>query len=106
MKSPTTKQEYWDLIDIHWDDLMHLMNLYLPTFKPFWIDKTPIDKLLGDYIRELKETRNPRIARCFNACWFNVPEENGSEGIHRGWEVLVMLCREEWALVEGRELDQ
>jgi hypothetical protein len=106
IKSPTTCEEYWFLVDVYWKQLQRMINLYLPTFHKKWITGESLEKTLWEYIVELKETRNPRIARVFNACWFNVPSDNSSEGIHEGYHVLCLLCTEEWALIEGRELDE
>ena|ERR1700733_3448573 len=100
-KSPTNSIDYWNTIDNHWDNISHILNVYLPTFRKFWIDKTSLDKTLGEYLIELKETRNPRLVRALSAAYWNVPEEN-EEGLV-GLEVLRGLVWDENYLYEARE---
>jgi hypothetical protein len=102
-KSPSNATEYWNIVDTHWDDLFHILNVYLPTFSSKWIDGTQLDKPLGEYITELKETRNGRLVRVLNAAWFAVPDNKSSEGEHTGWNILCDLCSEEYVLHEPKE---
>lgn len=101
-KSPTNKQEYWKIVDTYWDDIFRILNIYLPTFSNKWIDETPLDKTLGEYIIDLKESNNPRIVRAFNAAWFAAPDSVGIWD-HSGWGALCDLCSEEWCLYEEKE---
>lgn len=98
---PTNKNEYWDLIDKHWNDIFLILNVYLPTFRKFWIDKTPLDKPLGEYLIELKNTRNPRLVRALSAAHWNIPIEN-EEGLP-GLDVLKELLWDENFLYEEKE---
>lgn len=105
-KSPVNSKEYWEIINKYWDDIFHIINLYLPTFQNRWVDGTPLDKSLGNYIIELKNSQNPRIVRAFNAAWWNCPDENSGEWAHKSWYVLCDLCSEEWCLHEEKEPDE
>ena len=102
-KSPTNKKEYWEIVNNYWTEIESILNNYLPTFNNKWIDKTDLNKSLGEYINELRENQNPRIVRAFNAAWFACPEENSGEWKHKGWNVLCNLCSEEWALIDEKE---
>lgn len=104
-KSPTNAREYWDNVNAYWEDISHILNVYLPTFKNRWIDGTPLDKTLGEHIIELRETRNPKLVRAFNAAWWNCPEENSGEWAHKSWLIFRDLCAEEWCLHEEKELE-
>lgn len=99
--SPTNSKTYWDIIDTNWDNISHILNIYLPTFRSFWIDKTPLSKNLGEYIVELKETRNSRIVRAFSAAYWNIPEENEEKLV--GLDVLRGLVWDENYLHEEKE---
>jgi len=107
-KSPTNIKEYWTIVDDHWNYLQHILNIYLNTSSKQWIDGSPlnvVDNNLGDYLLHLKQTKNPRLVRAFNAAWFNCPEENSGEWAHQAWNVLCVLCSEEWCLHEEKEED-
>lgn len=105
-KSPTCPEEYWNNVNIYWDDILHIINVYLPTFSKKWIDGTNLDTTLGDHIAELKATRNPKLVRALNAAWWNCPEEKSGDWAHDSWYVLCDLCSEEWCLHEPKELDE
>ena len=104
-KSPVNIQEYWDIVNKHWDNIFHIINIYLPTFQNRWIDGTSLDKSLGDYIIELKESRNPRIVRAFNAAWWNIPESIPTNEIP-SWTQCYDLCVMEYRLYEDMETDE
>lgn len=101
-KSPTSIKEYWSIVDVYWKDIFHILNLYLPTFNNKWIDGTELPKTLGEFLLELKESRNPRLVRAFNAAWFNAPDDVG-DCSHPSWDKFYDLCREEWCLIEEKE---
>ena len=104
-KSPNNATEYWSIINIYWEDIFHMLNLYLPTHMKQWIDGTSLNISLGDYIIELKENKNPRLVRALNAALWNCPEENSGEWAHKSWNVLHNLCLEEYVLFEEKELN-
>lgn len=102
-KSPTSRKTYWDIVNACWEDIRHIMDLHLPTFGNKWIDGTPLDKTLGEYIEELRIEQNPKLVRAFNSAWWNCPEENSGEWAHKSWNEFYVLCSEEWCLFEERE---
>lgn len=102
-KSPSNATEYWAIVDYYWDDINHILNIYLNTYARFWIDNTLLPTTLGEYITTLKETRNPRLCRVLHSAWWNCPEEKSHEADHKGWNVLCDLCSEEYVLYEPKE---
>jgi hypothetical protein len=90
-KTPTNKAEYWTTVDMYWDDLFSILQTYLFVNLNKWIDQTDLPKTLEDYLLELKETKNPKLARAFNAAWYNIPEEKVCEEIP-AWAQFYDLC--------------
>jgi len=102
-KSPTNKTEYWNIINIYWNDIFHILNIYLPTFRKFWIDKSKLDKTLGEYLIELKDTKNPKLIRAISAGLWNIPIENEGELLDKGLLVMRDLVESESFLWEELE---
>jgi hypothetical protein len=100
-RSPTNPDEYWRIVNDNWDALFYILNIYLPTFRAFWIDKTPLDTTLGEYLLELRRTHNVRLARAFSAAWWAVPEDR--EHDYEGFSVLKDLVMAEAFLLEPME---
>lgn len=103
--TPNNSQEYWQIVDDNWNDIKHILNLYLPTFQAQWIDKTTLSISLGEYIEELKNAQNPRLVRVFNAAWFAAPDDIGIWS-HKSWGILCDLCSEEYVLYEPKEVER
>jgi hypothetical protein len=102
-RSPTNPTEYWNIVDAYWNDIFHILNIYLPTFRNFWIDKTKLNKTLGEYLIELKDTRNPKLVRAISAGLWNIPEENEGELLDKGLLVMRDLVESEVFLYEELE---
>lgn len=105
---PQNKAEYWALVDKHWDDIIRLVDIYLPSFGKKYIDGSKLDKTLHDYVVELKETRNPRIVRVLNALWFNLPDEKPPNEIPSHtqlWDMCILEHRL-YEAVESKEIDE
>jgi hypothetical protein len=103
-KSPTNSIEYWNIVNTYWEDIRLILDLYLPTFKNQWIDGSELDRTLGEYIEILREEKNPRIVRVFNAAWFAAPDDMGIWN-NSSWGKFCDLCSEEWCLHEEKETD-
>jgi hypothetical protein len=100
--SPKTKEEYWNIVNLYWKDIRFILDLYLPTFKKQYIDLSPLNSTLGEYIEELKVSRNPRIARVFNAAFWNIPETIPTNEIS-SYAQFYDLCTKEYRLYEDFE---
>lgn len=103
-KSPTNKLMYWEIVNNHWDDISHILNMYLPTFSNKWIDGTILEKPLGEYLEDLRKEQSPRLVRALNAAWWNAPDDMGIWE-NPSWGKFCDLCSEEWCLLEEREED-
>ena len=103
---PTTKEEYWEIIDEHWDALLGVIGSYLPLNSMEIINEencevVPSEKEMWRHILKLKEDRDPHIARYFFAVWDAAPDQ---PYIHQGaWDILCNLCSEEYVLDENED---
>lgn len=102
-KSPTNKTEYWNVINNNWNNIFYILNIYLPTFRKFWIDKTQLNTTLGEYLTELKNQHNPKLIRAISAALWNIPEEQEGELLDKGLLVMRDLIESECFLWEEKE---
>lgn len=103
-KSPLNAFQYWNIVEIYWNDIFRILNLYLPTFSKKWIDGNQLDITLGDFLIQLKEDKNPRLVRAFNAAIWEIPLEIG-EWDYPSLNILKDLCYNECFLYEEKEDD-
>lgn len=89
--TPKNKEEYWFIVNEHWRDIFVILNQHLPLSKNEWIDNTPINKMLGEYILELKDKKNPRLARVLNAALYYIPKETQKYALP-SWAQFYDLC--------------
>lgn len=103
-KTPQNTEDYWNIINIYWNDLNHILNVYLPTYQNKWIDGSKIDKSLQEYLLELKNNKNNKLVRALNAAYFFAPEENSGEWFHKSWNILCdLIYNEDHCLNEEKE---
>lgn len=83
---PTTKEEYWQLVDQHWQDLYNILAMFLPKEQLATADN-------------LRLQQDPQLSHLFNEAWWNAPD---SPSIHSipSWYVLCNLCSESYVLME------
>jgi hypothetical protein len=86
---PKTKEEYWNIVDQHWENLYDILFMYLP--------KEEVAK--ADNLRLAKDRK---IANLFNDAWFAAPDHRSIHSIP-SWHVLCDLCSESYVLYEGEE---
>jgi hypothetical protein len=103
---PKTAEEWWALVETHWDDLETIIFTYMDCNTP--ANDPPGDvsgKITGrnigeeiKYLRKIKDGH--KLARYFNGAWGLAPDQ---PGIHRipGWHALCDLCSEEYVLDEN-----
>lgn len=89
---PKNEEEYWNIVDSHWDKLYDILACFLPRERLATADN-------------LRLSKDPKIARLFNEAWFNAPD---SPSIHSipAWHVLCDLCSESHVLHEDEEEDE
>jgi hypothetical protein len=83
---PTSKDEYWKIVDTYWDNLYNILVRFLPK-----------EKLIeADNLRLIK---SPELASLFNTAWANAPDHISIHSIP-SWHVLCDLCSESYVLHE------
>jgi hypothetical protein len=102
MSYPKTKEEYWDLIDLHWMNLQEIFWLYLPMSEAVDYRKQPIDRRMCIEVNRLRDERSDILPRYFHAAWAAAPDSFHIHSIP-SWGVLCDLCSEEYVLHEQDE---
>lgn len=103
MTAPTNPNEWWELLDNHWGDILQCFeNVGAPMDDNVWSDGIGKEAIPHDYsllvtLEKLKESRDPKMARMLYLCWLAAPDK---PYIHewKSWGVLCDLCSEEWCL--------
>ena len=122
---PTTKEQYWELVNKHWDVLSNLISIYHPGYgkrnhyhkitaqRAENICEKIREEILDDWqignecpvkiAEQHKINRSDQIVSIFNQTWFGMPEsyEVRSEP---GFGLLCDLCSESWCLEEPGEI--
>jgi len=88
---PKTKEEYWLLVDAHWEDLYDILFRFLP--------KSELAQ--ADYLRLNMDSE---ISRLFQHAWENAPDSRSIHSIP-SWNILCNLCSESYVLYEDPDDD-
>jgi hypothetical protein len=85
---PSNKEEYWQLVDQHWEDLFDIIFRFAPEFAK-----------LAD---EARLKKDDRLSSIFEEAWGNAPD---SPHIHYipSWNILCNLCSEAYVLYDYDE---
>lgn len=86
---PTNREEYWQIVEEHWDNLKDILDRFLPAE-----DVAKAEQMRTDKNREL--------AHLFNDAWFNAPDNRSIHSIP-SWHVLCDLCSESYVLYDEDE---
>lgn len=89
MSYPKNKEEWWNLVDQHWENLYNILYMYLP--------KEEVAN--ADQLRLIKDRK---LSSLFQNAWFNAPDSRSIHSIP-SWHVLCDLCSENYVLYEGEE---
>lgn len=102
---PKTKDEWWNNVDVAWDDLLDIMYMFLPMNGVDDYDRSILPHTLEKEIRYCRKNRDSKLARYFNAAWWIAPDH---PSIHQipSWGVLCDLCSEEYVLYEENDGNQ
>jgi hypothetical protein len=90
---PKDKEEYWNIVNEYWNELTNIMLRFLPKFLPKQTD-------IITFLNELKDNKNPELARMFNLTWIGAPDSGEIHAIP-AWNVLCDLCSECYLLEES-----
>lgn len=99
-----TEQDWWNLVDYQWDNLLVMAGDQLDLNHDAYEDPgNPESKMTGRRVLEemvyLKKQKDPKLARYFNAIW-GLASDSYAYSVP-GWSDLCDLCSEEWALYES-----
>lgn len=98
-RPPTTKEEWWSLLDKHWKVLNDILAHYLDYRAYMDYSGKPTERTMEQIVFDLKEQRNPDIARYLNSAWWQAPDSSYIHSIP-GWGLLCDLCSEEYVLYD------
>ena len=98
---PKSSDEWWKLVDDNWSDLIGLMNMYLGMTDQEDINGklTPL-KQRSQEIAEMKQNRDPTLARYLFGVWHNAPDNSSIHEL-KGWSLLCDLLSEEYVLYDN-----
>lgn len=81
---PTTKEEYWSIVDQYWENIFDILNMFLSKEKAVEANNMRLNK-------------DTNIVRLFNSAWSNAPDDCSIHSIP-SWHVLCDLCSESYVL--------
>lgn len=96
---PKTKDEWWSSVDDNWQNLLGILRCFIGMADHENIDGKIIEGTRAEEINQMKEKRDSRLVRYFNAAWLNAPDVAGLWEI-KGWNEMCDLCSEEYVLHE------
>lgn len=127
---PKSKDEWWQFVDTYWKQLISIVMKYYPNQsdfpkngwplpypklentqracnavikqlrkeKPIWQDKGDF----SEYINNLKENKDTKLAQIFDSTWFGMPETSSIREVS-GFFIFCDLCSEAHVLHEKIE---
>lgn len=94
---PKTKEEYWQIVNEYWPELLQLILTYAPA---------TLDELIGNkkavVATRLKEEQSLGLCDMFNQAWANAPDSGCIHSLP-AWHILCDLCSESYLLYEEVE---
>ena len=95
-KVPNTKEEYWQVVEKYWDELLNIILMYAPETlfeKKFFGEKTSV------VATRLMKQKDPMLLSFFNKTWASAPDDGRIHLIPR-WHILCDLCSEGYLIHE------
>lgn len=83
---PKTREEYWNIVDAHWENLYNILTSFLPREQLKEAD-------------DLRLNKDRRIVKLFNDAWWNAPDNRSIHSIP-DWHILCDLCSESCVLAD------
>lgn len=104
--SPTTKAEWWSLVNEHWDNLWEIFLMFVPNHDFDWGSDVFVESKEPDVLTKIQRAKEARdghaLARHLNAAWATAPDDRSIHSIP-SWGVLCDLCSEEYVLYQDEE---
>jgi hypothetical protein len=105
MSYPKTKEEWWQMLDENWPDLLDILYRWIGMDDRENVDGKITNEARAVEIERMRKEHNPAIVRYLSAAWCNAPDVMGLHSIP-GWNMLCDLCSEEYLLHDEREPEQ
>ena len=96
---PETNEEWWELVDENWAELLTIMNKFLALEGKVGLEGEVLGHSLAAEVTRIKENRDSRLADYFQATWFAAPDKYWIRKIPK-WFLLCDLCSEDYVLCE------
>lgn len=88
---PHNEEEYWQIVDAHWENLYDILVRFLPREQLKTADNLRLNK-------------DRAIVKLFNDAWWNAPDSGSIHSIP-SWHVLCDLCSEAYVLYDEGEMN-
>lgn len=96
---PTSREEYWEIVDRFWPDLFNIILMYCPRVITD-LDSPYVGQTTSVVLVTLKQKKDLALVDFFEKAWASAPDD-GKIHLIRGWGVLCDLCSESHLLYEG-----
>jgi hypothetical protein len=96
---PTTKEEYWQVVDDYWSNLLDIILMFGPE-NIINADSDNVVEKLAVVATRYKENRDIRLVDFFNKSWSSAPDD-GEIHLIPTWHILCDLCSESYLVIEN-----
>jgi hypothetical protein len=96
---PTTAEEYWQVIDNNWTDLLNIILMFGPENVIDTSADCIIEKL-AVVATKYKDSRDIRLIDLFNKTWASAPDD-GRIHLIPAWHILCDLCSESYLVFDS-----
>lgn len=99
-----TKNDYWDNVNKHWDNILclaidHLNMEHMSFIEPGNSDSGITGRTVLEEMTYLRSIRSNKLARYFNAIWSLATDRYANSDMP-SWDMLCDLCSEEYLIHE------
>jgi hypothetical protein len=95
---PTTKEEYWQVVDDYWSNLLNIILMFGPE-TIVDVDSDSVIEKLAVVVNRYKENRDIRLVDIFNKTWASAPDD-GRIHLIPAWPILCDLCSESYLVLD------
>lgn len=101
-EAPETDEQWWQVVSTWWDDLLLIMERFLPMSGFADKDGGTLSVSLREHIIKLKQNKDRKLAWYLDSAWCAAPDHGSIHAI-KGWGVLCDLCSEQHVLYTEEE---
>lgn len=99
MDYPKTKQEWWETLEAHWDNIWDILSMFLPLSKKVNCHDIQTETTMAQNVEIARKERSPDMVHYLNAAWWKAPDNPSIHSIP-SWGVLCDLCSESYLIEE------